>query len=65
MVALAAVLILLNETVPPLLLMMTAFPAELALLNEKLPVFVKVGANAELLTIPAPLTLKVSELVKK
>src|SRR5215831_7498245 len=59
MVALAAVLLLLNETTPPLLLMMTAFPAELALLKFKLSLLVKLGANAEMLPMPAPLMSKV------
>src|SRR6516164_916017 len=59
MVALAAVLLLLNETTPPLLLMMTAFSAELALLKFKLSLLVKLGANAELLPMPAPLMSKV------
>src|SRR6516164_3264560 len=59
MVALAAVLLLLNETTPPLLLMMARFPAELALLKFRLSLLIKLGANAELLTMPVPLTLKV------
>src|SRR5215470_14449362 len=59
MVALAAVLLLLNESTPPLLLVMAAFPAELALLKFRLSLLVKVGANAELLTIPVPLTSNV------
>src|SRR5260221_10144445 len=57
MVALPAVLLLLNESTPPLLFMMKAFPAELAPLKFRLSLFVKLGANAELLTIPVPLTL--------
>src|SRR5262249_3076638 len=59
MVALAAVLLLLNDTMPPLLFMMTAFPAELALLKFKLSLLVKLGANAEMLPMPAPLMSKV------
>src|SRR5262245_20049996 len=59
MVALAAVLLSLNETTPPLLLVMVASPAELALLKFRLSLLVKLGANAELLTMPAPLTSKV------
>src|SRR5262249_49609025 len=59
MIALAAVLLLLNESRPPLLLVMTALPAELVLLKFKLSLLVKLGANAELLTIPAPLMSKV------
>src|SRR5215471_5407693 len=59
MVALAAVLLLLNETTPPLLLMMAAFPAELALLKFRLSLLIKLGANAELLRMPAPLISKV------
>src|SRR5260221_6654646 len=38
---------------------MTALPAELALLKFRLSLLVKLGANAELLTMPAPLTSKV------
>src|SRR5262245_32031353 len=59
MIALAAVLLLLNDTMPPLLFMMTAFPAELALLKFKLSLLVKLGANAEMLPMPAPLMSKV------
>src|SRR5262249_55593746 len=59
MIALAAVLLLLNESTPPLLLVMTALPAELVLLKFKLSLLVKLGANAELLTMPAPLMSKV------
>jgi len=59
MVALAAVLLLLNESTPPLLMMMAAFPAELALLKFRLSLLVKLGANVELLTMPAPLMSKV------
>jgi hypothetical protein len=59
MEALPAVLLLLNETVLPSLLMIMAFPAELALLKFRLSLLVKIGANAELLTIPAPLMSKV------
>src|SRR6516225_1512560 len=55
MVALPAVLLLLNDSTAPLLLTMTALPAELALLKFRLSLLVKVGANAELLTMPAPL----------
>src|SRR5215510_13278669 len=59
MIALAAVLLLLNESTPPLLLTMTAVPAELAVLKFRLSLLVKLGANAELLTMPAPLMSKV------
>src|SRR5262245_9902271 len=38
---------------------MTALPAELVLLKFKLSLLVKLGANAELLTMPAPLMSKV------
>src|SRR5260221_449134 len=38
---------------------MTALPAELALLKFRLSLLVKLGANAELLTMPPPLTSKV------
>src|SRR6516165_11308111 len=55
MVELAAVLLSLNETMPPFLLMMAALPAELALLKFRVSLLVKLGANAELLTIPVPL----------
>src|SRR5262249_53326581 len=59
MIALAAVLLLLNESTPPLLLTMTALPAELAWLKFRLSLLMKLGANAELLTIPVPLTSNV------
>src|SRR5262249_30459465 len=59
MVALPAVLLLLNESTPPLLLTMTALPAELALLKFRLSLLMKLGANAESLTMPVPLTLNV------
>src|SRR6516162_1825633 len=74
MIALAPVLLLLNETMPPLLLTMVALPPLLlslncvspplfvvmvALLKFRLSLLVKLGANAELLTIPVPLTSNV------
>src|SRR5262249_26080840 len=59
MVALPAVLLLLNDSTAPLLLTMTALPAELALLKFRLSLLMKLGANAELLTIPVPLTSNV------
>src|SRR5215831_16557575 len=59
MVALPAVLLLLNDSTAPLLLTMTALPAELALLKFRLLLLMKLGANAELLTIPVPLTSNV------
>src|SRR5258708_23152519 len=59
MVALPAVLLLLNDNTAPLLFVMTAFPAELVPLKFRLSLLVKLGANAELLTMPAPLTSKV------
>src|SRR5262245_31637992 len=59
MVALAAVLLLLNDSTAPVLLTMTALPAELALLKFRLSLLMKLGANAELLTIPVPLTSNV------
>ena len=40
------------------MLMMAEFPAELELLNVIAALLVKVGANAELLTIPEPLISK-------
>src|SRR5215472_6566391 len=57
--ALPALLLLLNESTPPLLMVMAAFPAELALLKFRLSLLVKLGANVELLTIPVPLTSNV------
>src|SRR6516225_10504300 len=57
--ALPPVLLLLNEIMPPLLMVMAAFPAELALLKFRLSLLMKLGANAELLTIPVPLTSNV------
>src|SRR5215472_11606249 len=57
--ALPALLLLLNESTPPLLLTMTALPAELALLKFRLSLLMKLGANAESLTMPVPLTLNV------
>src|SRR5262245_42369680 len=62
MVALAAVLLLLNDSTAPVLLTMTALPAELALLKFRLSLLMKLGANAELLTIPVPLTSNVIPL---
>src|SRR5262245_18046669 len=59
MVALPAVLLLLNDSTAPLLFMMTALPAELAPLKFRLSLLMKLGANAELLTIPVPLTSNV------
>src|SRR5262245_60157084 len=59
MVALPAVLLLLNDSTAPVLLTMTALPAELALLKFRLSLLMKLGANAELLTIPVPLTSNV------
>src|SRR5262249_60542354 len=47
------------ESTPPLLLVMTALPAELALLKFRLSLLVKLGTNAELLTMPAPFMSKV------
>jgi hypothetical protein len=59
MVALLAVLAPENEIrLPKPLLTMIEFPAELALLNVIAALLVKVGANAELLTIPAPVISK-------
>ena len=58
MVALAAVLLLLNVSKLPLLFVMMAFPAELPLLKFTVSLFVKLGANAELLTVPRPLMLQ-------
>src|SRR5215472_13859514 len=55
MVALLAVLMSVKDSKKPPLLTMIEFPAELALLNVIAPLLVKLGANAELLTMPAPL----------
>src|SRR5260221_482084 len=52
MVALPAVLLLLNDNTAPLLFVMTAFPAELVPLKFRVSLLIKLGANAELLTMP-------------
>ena len=66
MVALPAVLVSVKETrVPPPLLMMAEFPAELELVNVIAPLLVKLGANAELFTIPEPLISKSVKLTAK
>jgi hypothetical protein len=49
---------------PPLLAMLE-FPAELALTNVIAPLLVKLGADAELLTMPAPLISKSARLTAK
>jgi hypothetical protein len=45
--------------------MMLEFPAELALVNVIAPLLVKLGANAELLTMPRPLISKNARLTAK
>ena len=67
MVALPAVLVSVKETRvgPPPLLMMAEFPAELELVNVIAPLLVKLGANAELFTIPEPLISKSVKLTAK
>ncbi len=66
MVALPAVLVSVKETrLPPPLLMMAEFPAELELVNVIAALLVKLGAEAELLTIPEPLISKIAELTVK
>ena len=66
MVALPAVLVSVNDSEkPPPLLVMLAFPAELALVNVIAPLLVKLGANAELLTMPRPLISKSARLTAK
>jgi len=59
MIALPAVLLSLNDNTPPLLVVMVAFAAELALLKFRVSLLMKLGENAELLTMPVPLTLNV------
>src|SRR5215510_15255691 len=44
---------------PPAVVMNWALPAELALLKFRLSLLMKLGANAESLTMPVPLTLNV------
>src|SRR6478735_6882022 len=58
MMALPAVLVSVNDSVKPPLLVMLAFPAELELVNVIAQLLVKLGANAELLTMPRPLISK-------
>ena len=65
MVALPAVLVSVNESVNPPLFIRLEFPAELALVNVITPLLVKLGANAELLTMPAPLISKSARLTAK
>jgi hypothetical protein len=67
MVALPAVLVSVKETRvgPPPVLMMAEFPAELALVNVIAPLLVKLGADAELLTMPVPSISKTKLTVKK
>ena len=66
MVALLAVLVSENDsTKPPPLVTMIEFPAELALISVIAPLLVKLGTNAELLTIPAPSIWKSAKLTAK
>ena len=67
MIALPAVLVSVKETRvgPPPLLMIAEFPAELELVNVIAPLLVKLGANAELFTIPEPLISKSVKLTAK
>jgi hypothetical protein len=63
MVALPAVLVSVKESVA--LFMMVEFPAELALTNVIAALLVKLGADAELLTMPEPLISKSARLTAK
>jgi hypothetical protein len=63
MLALPAELVSTNVNAP--LLMMVAFAAVLALLNWMKALLVKLGTDAELLTIPAPLTVKNPKFVNE
>lgn len=65
MVALPAVLVSVKESVKRLLLVMAEFPAELELVNVIAPLLVKLGADAELLTMPEPLISKSAKLTVK
>jgi hypothetical protein len=65
MVALPAVVVSVKERVKPPLFMMLEFPAELALVNVIAPLLVKIGADAELLTMPEPLISKSAKLTSK
>ncbi len=65
MVALPAVLVSLKDSKKPALVTMLEFPAELALVNVIAPLLVKLGADAELLTIPEPLISKSARLTAK
>jgi hypothetical protein len=65
MVALPAVLVSVKDSKKPSLLTMIEFPAELALINVIAPLLVKLGADAELLTMPAPLISKSARLTAK
>lgn len=65
MMALPAVLASVKDSKKPLLVVMLEFPAELALANVIAPLLVKLGADAELLTMPAPLISKSARLTVK
>jgi len=65
MVALPAVLVSVNDSVKPPLFVMLEFPAELELVKVVAPLLVKLGANAELLTMPRPLISKSARLTAK
>jgi hypothetical protein len=65
MMALPAVLASVKDSKKPVLVVMLEFPAELALANVIAPLLVKLGADAELLTMPAPLISKSARLTVK
>ena len=65
MVALPAVLVSVNDSKKPPLLVMLEFPAELELVNVIAPLLVKLGANAEVLTMPKPLISNSARLTAK
>jgi hypothetical protein len=66
MVALPAVLVSVKDSKkPPALVRMFEFPAELELVKVIAPLLVKLGANAELLTMPEPLISKSARLTAK
>ena len=65
MVALPAVLVSVKDSKKPPLVTMLEFPAELVLVNVIAPLLVKLGANAELFTIPGPLISKSVKLTAK
>src|SRR5262249_26200955 len=64
-VALLAVVVSVKDSKKPPLVTIIELPAELPLLNVIAPLLVKLGANAELLTMPAPLISKSARLTAK